>query len=337
MRRRIVGSLIAATSIAAGTWLASAPTVGHAQTAGAAPWTQTRTPWGDPDMRGIWTSMGVAGVPIQRPASFGTRQFLTDEEFAERQEQGQRSQERSNRGQAGWWEWYGRESRMTSLITAPPNGQIPWRPEALEEFAAAVQVRRELKSYVDLDMWERCLTRGLPSAMMPGPYNASYRIMQVPGYVVIKHEMFDMQFIPLDGRPSLDSNIQQYFGSARGRWEENTLVVETTNFAANTRGTLKADGGSPSFGRTAFTGTGASLRVVERFTRVDADTVTYEGTVHDETAFTGPWTVTIPLRRDDDYEVFEYACHEGNYFMTNLLSVQRFGERNPKPTPGNNP
>ena len=331
MARGTLGALLTASVIAGAMSAASGPIAGQAP----ASWTPPMTPWGDPDLRGIWTSIGVSGVPVERPDEFGEREFLTDEDFAQRQREGQQAgasvqegQSTSVFGPAHWWEWHGRESRRTSLVTAPPNGQIPWKPDVLAEFREATEARRELRSWLDLDLWERCLTRGLPVAMIPSAYNAGYRIMQLPGYVVIYYEMFDIRFISLDGRPPLHSAIPQYFGSSRGRWEGNTLVVEVTNFSEKTRGTLKPNGGSGS-GRqdTGFAGTGASLRVVERFTRIDADTIGYEGTVYDETAFTSPWTLSIPLRRDDDYEMFEYACHEGNYFITNLLTVTRFEEQ----------
>ena len=332
MARRMLRSLFTALVIAGAMSAASGPISGQAP----ANWTPPITPWGDPDLRGIWTSIGVSGVPVERPDEFGERALLTEEEFAQRQRAGQQAEASAQAGQsasvfgpAHWWEWYGRESRRTSLITAPPNGQIPWKPDVLAEFREATEGRRALLagSWLDLDLWERCLTRGLPVAMIPSAYNAGYRIMQLPGYIVIYYEMFDIRFIPLDGRPPLDPKIRQYFGSSRGRWEGTTLVVEATNFSEKTRGTLKPNGGSGS-GRqdTGFAGTGASLRVVERFTRIDADTISYEGTVYDDTAFTSPWTLSIPLRRDDDYDMFEYACHEGNHFIPNLLSVQRYLE-----------
>jgi hypothetical protein len=268
----------------------------------------------------------LSGVPVERPPQFGERRELTDEEFLKRQQDGEKSEAGAQRGTQAWWEWYGRESRLTSLVTAPRTGRIPWKPEALAEAAAQTKARRSLASWLDLDLWERCLTRGLPVAMIPSSYNAGYRILQLPGYVVIVYEMFETRFIPLDGRPSLGATVPQYFGHARGHWEGPTLVVDVDGFSPHTKGTLKPNGGSPSVERTAFIGTGASLHLVERFTRTDADTLTYEGTVQDPTVFTEPWTLTVPLRRDDHYAMFEYACHEGNYFIPNLLNGLRLEE-----------
>jgi hypothetical protein len=159
--------------------------------------------------------------------------------------------------------------------------------------------------------------------MIPSAYNTGYQVLQIPGYVVIVYEMFDTRFIPLDGRPHVDKSVGQWMGDARGRWDGNTLVVETTNFSEKTEGTLKPNGGSPSVEPTAFRGTGAHLRVVERWTRGDADTLNYEATVEDPTVWTEPWKLAVGLARDDKYEMFEYACHEGNHSMVNTLSGAR--------------
>jgi len=178
-------------------------------------------------------------------------------------------------------------------------------------------------SFEAMSPWDRCITRG-PGRMFPAGYNNAYQIVQTPGYVVIHHEMIhEARVIPVDGRPHVDKGVRTWTGDPRGRWEGDTLVVETTNF--NDKGWIATNGASARIRGVPHSD---ALRLVERFTRVDANTITYRVTVEDPNVFTKPWTVSIPLVRDDDYRIFEYACHEGNKAIEHILRAARAAERN---------
>jgi hypothetical protein len=294
-------------------------------------WTAPRTAWGDPDLQGTWTSNGVAGIPIERPTEFGTREFLTDEEFAKRQENDRigaldevvPGRPRGIGGPSHWYEWYAKTSRRTSLFVDPPDGRVPWTAEARRQDRRLVALGRfetlapprfgEFQSWEDADLWERCISRGLPSAMIPNAYDNAYLILQGPGYVAIRYEMLDLRVIPVDGRAHLSGKIPQWFGDSRGRWEGDTLVVDVTNFPDKTYA------GNP---------TGSALHVTERFRRVDANTMEYRATIEHPALFTRPVTLDIPLSKNDAYRLFEYACHEGNYTMIGLMNIAR-GAKNP--------
>jgi hypothetical protein len=295
-----------------------------AETAGTA----ARTLWGDPDLQGVWNN--ATGTPLERPDEFADRPVLTEQEAAELAEQAQVRRDAPPRaGDPGtynaFWSDTGRgvlETR-TSLVVDPPDGRIPsLTPAALKREAERAAVRRTrgpADSHEDRNRWERCLARGLP--MAPGPYNNTYQIFQTPGYVVILMEMIhDVRIVPLDGRPHLPGGIRQWLGDSRGRWEGQTLVVETRNFIE------ELDGGTylPSHRGALFQhrGTGESLRIVERFTRVSADTIVYEFTLDDPQTYTRPWTAEVLMTRTDD-RLFEYACHEGNRGLVNILTGAR--------------
>ena len=282
-----------------------------------------RTPWGDPDIQGTWTSNGVTGVPLERSPEYGEREFLTDEEYGKRQKSAEelRVFERmaggTGSGPSHWYEWWGRESRRTSMVVDPKDGRIPWKSD---EVRRAQRRPSPPASWLDLHTWDRCMTRGLPNGMTPSAYNNGYQIFQVPGYVMIHYEMVhDVRIIPLDGRPHIDPTIRQWLGDSRGRWEGDTLVVDVTNFSNKTDGTLPTEGHS-------YAGGGEAMHLTERFTRNGAGTLTYSATVEDSTKFTRPWTLSIPLLRDDSYRIFEYACHEGNYALPHILSGARADE-----------
>ena len=296
--------------------------------AAARDWKQSRTLWGDPDLQGVWTSNDMWFVPMERPPEFGDRKLLTEEEWAARHKEAKAQNEGTNQRSAGdpgagpthWYERAPGTSWQTSLVVEPPDGRIPWTPKGLEANRARQAVmRRPPASWLDANLWDRCITRGLPSVMIPTSYNNAYQIVQTPGYVTIRYEMLAYRVIPLDGRPHVDSRIRMWEGDSRGHWEGNTLVVDVTNFSDKTNGNLRAYG--------SYAGNGETLHLVERFTRVDADTVNYEATLEDPVAYTRPWTVAIPLRSDPDYRMFEYACHEGNYAMANRLSGARADEK----------
>ena len=305
-------------------------------TSGASTWTPPRTAWGDPDLQGVWRYEGT--VPFERPKEFAGRELLTDEEVAQRDQVekdqaanrlagfegaavGRRSiSESPIRGNEynSFWQDHGRPRRVykqTSLIVDPPDGRVPYTDDArkAEARSAARYGVGPYESFLDPDTGERCLTDGVTGMMWQGPNGGHNQIVQSPGYVTILHEEYrDRRIIPTDGRPH--SSARQWFGDAVGRWEGDTLVVDTTNFLDRTNYEWASIWTRPS----------ETLHLVERFTRVDADTIEYKITVEDPATFSAPWTAVIPiLRLADDTQIYEYACHEGNYAMPNLLSAGR--------------
>ena len=285
-------------------------------------WSAPRTPWGDPDLQGFWTN--TTQTPLERPDNVDAGELLSTEERAARDAAADVAREargiEPGTGETGSYNnfWVERGVRMarTSLIVDPPDGRLP-------PFTAAETARRPAReSYrtrvpagpEDRNLYERCISRGMPGTMMPGFYNHNYQIFQAPGYVVILVEMVhDARIIPLDGRPHADPRIRQWLGDSRGRWEGDTLVVETTNFI-------------PVNGRalTVF-GAGEATEIVERFTRIDDGTLDYRVTVSDPTEYTAPWTASIPMASLDGL-LYEYACHEGNYGLENILAGARAEE-----------
>ena len=210
-----------------------------------------------------------------------------------------------------WWDRGTKvvSTRQTSLVVDPPDGRVPaLTPEGQKR--ATARAARGYDSWEDRSLWERCITRGLP--MVPGPYNNNYQILQTPTHVVILHEMIhDARIIPLDGRPHIGQNVRQWFGDSRGRWEGATLVVETTNFK----------------GRSAYRNANPdTLKLIERFTRVAPGTIEWAVTVDDPTTWSRAWTFMIPLTMNDQEAVLEYACHEGNQAIRNILSAARTAE-----------
>jgi hypothetical protein len=302
-----------------------------AQAAGQTP----RTPDGRPDLQGIWTSATL--TPLERPAELAGKATLTPAEAAAYEkrlmEQGNRDRRDGSaevdagRAYNEFWSDSGNKvvgTRRTSLIVDPPDGKLPpLTPEAQKKLDAEIAYARlhPADGPEDRPLAERCLlwpTAGPP--MLPGAYNNNYQIVQAPGYVMILVEMIhDVRIIPTDGRPHVPAGIQQWMGDSRGRWEGNTLVVETTNFTDKT-----SDVGA-GMRRTTFRGADHNLRLIERFTRSDAHTLLYEFTVDDPTAFTKPWTAQIPMSKSPG-PLFEYACHEGNYAMSGVLAGERAQE-----------
>ncbi len=290
-----------------------------------------RTSWGDPDLQGTWTSESEYGVPLERAAEFGTRPFLTDEEYAARLAQvRQRDAEylkevdvfnaRGVGAPVPHWREENTTSRRTSLVVDPPDGRIP--PETPQGRLRAAQVPRGgslagdgvFDSVEDFSLHQRCLVQGggFPATMFPAVYNANVHIVQTPGYVAIVYELIhDTRVIPLDDRPPLSPAIGLWLGDARGRWEGDTLVVETANFTD----------------KTNYRGSGRTLRLIERFTRTDKDTVAYEVTAVDPATWTAPWTTALGLKARPSFGLFEYACHEGNRGIFYILSTARGADR----------
>ena len=301
---------------------------------GAASFVAPKTPWGDPDIQGLWPSGDWRRVPLQRPENLGTRNELTPQEFEERERQAaadseadsaefatEASTEKINNSPPSYWQDRGTAKLQASLIVDPPNGRLPARVPQVEQRvaarAAARQGRGPADSWEDRSLYERCITRGITS-FFPTLYNNGNEILQSPGYVVIRHEMInETRIVPITDRPF--SNIKTYMGEARGRWEGNTLVVETTNFLTD----KAAISGAP---------TSDKLRLIERFTRIDAHTLRYELTVDDRDTWVQPWKVSFDLGEDPAYPLIEYACHEGNYAMSNILRAARVAEAAGQPT-----
>ena len=306
---------------------------------------QPKTPWGDPDLQGFWPGVEMQGVPLQRPARFGTRNVLTDEEFAQRGRAIKEEEEslvadidvftaevdpqcaiRCPTSPQPHWQETGKPSRQASLIIDPADGRQPAlsaegqkRQADLQAEARARRERlqgREADTYLDRSLYDRCITRGVLGSVLPTIYNNGNEIVQAPGYVVIRNEMIhEARVVPLDGRDHLPATLTSYMGDSRGRWEGNTLVVVTTNFNGMTG--IGGNGGGRSSTR---------LTITERFTMLDPNTLQYTASVDDPGTWTRPWTLSFPWKREPVYGMFEYACHEGNYAMRNMLSASRAAE-----------
>jgi hypothetical protein len=302
----------------------------EAQTHSAAPRTEFRTPWGDPDLQGVWT--GSTLTPLERPASLAGKAFLTEAEAAAMEK---RAAERrlveppSTAGDPGTYNqiWLDPSTsvvpgRRTSLIVDPPDGRIPFT-EGGRQHTARSSARYGVgpyESHTDLDTGERCLTDGPP--IWYSGYNNNYQIVQSPGYVAIHHELYsEFRVIPIV--TTRRAGLPQWQGNATGRWEGSTLIVETTGFAEK----------SNYWWATAWRAPRPTLRLTERFTRTDAETIEYQFTMEDPTMFTRPWTAAFPLTTNQAArgvtagQLYEYACHEANYAMPNILRGARAQEK----------
>jgi hypothetical protein len=283
-------------------------------------WVSPRTPDGQPDLQGVWTNATI--TPFERPDELAGKRVLTPEEAAAIEKQA--AQNRVDRppkpGDVGNYNqvWFDSgtkvvSTRQTSLVVEPQDGRVPVKPSA--EAKRDYDLAHSADSYEYMSVWDRCITRGVPGAYFPAGYNNAHQIVQAPGYVMILSEMIhEARIIPLDGRPHLPSSVREWNGDSRGHWEHNTLVVDTTNF--NGKGWIST---SAAGGRIKGIPQSTSLHLVERFTRVDAGTINYELTVDDPEVYTKPWKVAMPLTRDETYRIYEYACHEGNEAVGNIL------------------
>ena len=300
----------------------------------AKPWAAPKTPWGDPDLQGTWTSDDCIGTPLSRPANLGDQLYYTEQEIAQREGNLARQAEndkrefvdantRASTGPPGHWgERARRPCRQTSLVVEPANGRVPdMLPEArlrpVPEGAGNNNPKAD--SWEDFSYYIRCITRGPTGSIFPVIYGNGQQIVQGPGFVTILQEMVhEARVIPLDGRPHANPNIRSYMGDPRGRWEGNTLVVETTNFLGNRTGLGGNGGGTP---------TSDALKLTERFTRVSPTVLNYEVTIDDPKTYARPFKVAFPLTQEPGYQNFEYACHEGNNAMFNSLSGARAQEK----------
>ena len=281
-----------------------------------------------PDLQGVWSFATL--TPLERPAEFGDKAFITREEADDWVKQ---TLERSNRdrrdggaavdvGRAVNDYWFERGTELgsirgripTSLITDPGDGRMP--PPTAEARARTAARTADARQHPadgpeNRSLQERCLSFNAGPPMLPGPYNNYVQIFQMAGYVIVYNEMIhDARIVPLDGRPHVPTAVRSWLGDSRGRWDGATLVVDTTNFNGNTN----------------LRGADENLHLIERFTRLDPDTLLYEFTVDDPTAFTRPWSAALPMTKTSD-RIFEYACHEGNYALVDILRGARYQER----------
>jgi hypothetical protein len=293
-----------------------------------ATWTAPRTPWGDPDLQGNYTDVYENGTPLERPDQFAGRTLdeVRGEELAKIKRATQ--EQTIKRFQTGfdapdhWWQdaLFLEKGSQAWFVVDPPDGKIPpTTAEAQQRVAARAEARRisghgPADSIEDRSLYDRCITRGLPGSMMPTIYGNSFRIVQSPGYVAIQYEMIhETRVIPVEAQPRghVGKSLHLDMGDARGHWEGDTLVVETTNF--NDRSAYR-------------NASGDTLRLVERFTRTSADKVRWAVTVEDPATWTRPWTFSLSLTMNDTEPIMTYECHEGNYGMRNILSAARAGE-----------
>jgi len=297
-------------------------------------WTQPKTPWGDPDVQGNWTSDDCIGTPLNRPANLGDRLYYTEQELATRQANLERQLQndlvetvapdaRVSTGPPGHWgERARRPCKQTSLVIDPPNGRVPdLLPEAklrpVPEGAGNNNPKAD--SWEDFSYYIRCISRGVPGSIFPVIYGNGQQIVQGKGFVTIMQEMVhEARVIPMDGRPHASPYIRSYMGDPRGHWEGNTLVVETTNFLGNRTGIVGNGGGTP---------TSDAMKLTERFTRTSANEMRYEITIDDPKTYASTFKVGFPLTQEPGYQNFEYACHEGNYAMFDSLSGARAQEK----------
>jgi len=274
----------------------------------------------------MWTNGTL--TPLERPAALSGKATLSDEEAAalERQAIERRTNPPARRpGDIGGDNEAFVDvntkvvsTRQTSLVVDPPDGKIPFTPAAEKKRDFNIT---NMDSYESMSPWDRCITRG-PTSLFPAGYNNAYQIVQTRNYVVITSEMIhEARIIPLDGRPHVNQRVRGWTGDSRGRWDGTTLVVDTTNFTDS--GWIATHVGA---GRLRGIPVTTALHLIERFTPIDPSTIRYSMTVEDPGVYTAPWTFSMPLTRDDGYQMFEYACHEGNQAIANALRGARVQE-----------
>jgi hypothetical protein len=340
----------AALPLAAQTPAALKATPGNTAGNSGKNWSLVKTPWGDPDLQGTWTSDDTWGVPMERPVSYGDRLYLTEDELKTREKAVEQSKQRIENpsdenhspakrqleaaakgetappaagafgrgvdaapvpGQFG--EYARRASKQTSQIVEPANGRLPQLTAEGERKQAAARALRGKtpETWTDWSIYDRCITRGVAGSIIPVIYGNGLEIVQTPGYVAIRYEMVhDARIIPTDGRAHMPPSIRSYMGDPVGHWEGNTLVVETTNFNGKM-------GVGPNGGGIADS---EDTKLTERFTRVAENTINYEMTVDDPKIYTAKWKIAFPITHEPGYQLFEYACHEGNMAMRNMIT-----------------
>ena len=300
-----------------------------------------RTAWGDPDLRGMWPTDSIGGMPLQRPPEMGERVFLSPDELKARDKlmdqwrHAAADEIQSNHlGSGNWVEMTG-AGRRTSMLIEPKDGRLPEltaEGKLLESVGRSSWVPRQTFDWVtDFDSWDRCISRGFPASMLPFRYNNGVQILQAPGYVIINLEMIhDARIIPLDGRPPVKGTTD-WMGQSRGHWEGNTLVVETDHIRPGAAPLNAATTGGPTPGWNTIP-MSPQAHVTERFTLVGPDTLTYEMAYSDPATWTQPFALRVDWARNQKYKFYEYACHEGdeqvrNYIVTSR--IQRTKDKNP--------
>lgn len=307
----VTAALVTGLAASADAQSAAKPAASNTSSVAAVRWTPTRTPDGQPDIQGIWINFD--STPFEAPGA----------QPAPAPAQAAAAAAAANVGPASEFADHNHKvsERRRSMVIDPPDGRVPvmkWAEDKRDYDLAHIPDAPEHET-----PWVRCITRGYPAGMFPAGYNNAYQIIQIPGYVVMVFEMIhETRIIPIDGRPRLGDGIKQWNGEPRGRWEGDTLVIESTNY--NNKGSIAT---SAATGRIRGIPQTEAMRVTERFTRVDANTINYTVTIEDPKVYTRPWTVALPLNRDDSYQMFEYSCTEGNYAMRNALSFGRARDR----------
>jgi hypothetical protein len=317
------GAIIAAVAVPDEVFAQNRPAAAQ-EGASASRWTPKLTPDGQPDIQGVWTNFDP--TPFEAPSEADAQRLAALRRWFPANDVTTPLPRPAGapREVSGFADGPGsapRNERRRSMVVDPPSGRAPVKPDA--------EARRDhnlihlTDSWLHHTPWERCITRGVPAGIFPPGYGAGYQILQAPGYVVIVYEMIhEARIIPIDGRPHASPAIRLWNGDSRGRWEGNTLVVEVTNY--NDRGAI-----ATNIATQGLRGIPQSeaLKVVERFTLVDANRIDYEVTIEDPAIYTSPWKVAMPMNRDSSYRIFEYACHEGNYGLPNSLSAGRAEDR----------
>ena len=335
-RSRVAAGVALAVALVVATAAPHAAFGQGGQEAAATPsdWSPALRADGQPDITGMWNNSDAIFTPLEMPEELAGRDDVTEAELAERaraRAEGRidafewRGHENS-RGVGGygihWFDWFWDDpvaSDAPALIVEPANGRVPERTARARELIA-LNLAQLHDTYANMETGDRCISRGVLGMMMPTEYNNGTLILQPPGYVVIHSEMIhNARIIPIEGSPHVDASIRQWEGDPRGRWEGDTLVIESTNFRAvrNMRGATAGTRSRQTEGQ----------RIVERITIDGPDLLRYSVRVEDPDTYTAPWTAAFPIKRDDGYVQFEYACHEGNYSVPNALGGARKEER----------
>jgi hypothetical protein len=326
MKRARAFGFVLLVGVSAASWSvsgqkAAAPPLVITAYNGAAPipYTVPRTPWGDPDLQGVWSSDDTSGIPRERPKEFGTNLYLSDEAFAARRKQVEKGIKNGESDIGSFRNDFARRAfRQTSLIVDPPDGSMPAvTPEAQKRRASRDRGTfgdGPFNTTEDFTLYDRCITRGIVGSVLRVVYGNGNRIVQAPGVVAFSYEMIhDTRVIYTDGRPHIGQPIRQYLGDSRGRWEGDELIVVTTNLTD----------------KTSIGGNGNGLRhsdkmtITERFKRVALDVIQYQFTVDDPVTYARPFTMSMPLTPLDGGVLLPYECHEGNYGLPNALSAER--------------
>ncbi len=291
-------------------------------------YTPPKTPWGDPNLQGMWPVQHLEGTPLERAKKYGDHMYISDKEYAKRkkmmemQQNAYNKEVKNNKIGMGHWAEAGDATRRTSLIVDPKNGRLPALTKLGKERSDKMRSswqKIEFNTPHDFDSWDRCITRGMPASMFPFHYNNGIQILQAPGYVVINLEMIhEARIIPLDGRPALPNSILQWMGVSRGHFEGNTLVITTTNLHPGPSMVNVGTVGTPPGDKMPVS---KHMKIVERLTPTGPNSIDYKITVSDPEDYVSSWTADLPWRRDSSYKMFEYACHEDNSMIRHYIDA----------------